>query len=153
MAMTMNGEVQLAAPRDVVWAKLNDAEVLKACIPGCEELEKVSDTEFRATARMKVGPVSARFKGRVTLSDLDPPNGYKISGEGEGGVAGFAKGGAAVALAEKDGGTLLSYEVEAQIGGKLAQLGQRLINGAAKKMADEFFQKFAAAVTGAPPAA
>jgi carbon monoxide dehydrogenase subunit G len=132
MAMTMNGEVQLAASREAVWAKLNDPEVLKACIPGCEELEKTEDNGFRATAKMKVGPVSARFKGKVTLSDLDPPNGYRISGEGEGGVAGFAKGGATVALSEKDGGTLLSYNVEAQIGGKLAQLGQRLINGAAK---------------------
>src|SRR3954467_5913950 len=94
MAMTMNGEVQLAAPREMVWAKLNDAEVLKACIPGCEELEKTEDNGFRAVAKMKVGPVSARFKGKVTLSDLDPPNGYRISGEGEGGVAGFAKGGA-----------------------------------------------------------
>ena len=103
---------------------------------------------FRATAKMKVGPVSARFKGKVTLSDLDPPNGYKISGEGEGGVAGFAKGGATVGLADKDGGTLLSYNVEAQIGGKLAQLGQRLINGAAKKLADEFFANFAKAVQG-----
>jgi uncharacterized protein len=138
MAMTMNGEVQLAAPREAVWEKLNNPEVLKACIPGCEELEK----------KMKVGPVSARFKGKVTLSDLDPPNGYKISGEGEGGVAGFAKGGAVVKLAEKDGGTLLSYEVEAQIGGKLAQLGQRLINGAAKKLGDEFFANFAKAVQG-----
>ena len=146
MAMTMNGEVQLAAPREAVWEKLNDPEVLKACIPGCEELEKTDDGGFRATAKMKVGPVSARFKGKVTLSDLDPPNGYKISGEGEGGVAGFAKGGAAVRLAEKDGGTLLSYDVEAQIGGKLAQLGQRLINGAAKKLADEFFANFAKAV-------
>lgn len=143
MAMTMTGEVQLAAPRSVVWDKLNDPAVLKACIPGCEELEKTSDNGFQAVAKMKVGPVSARFKGRVTLSDLDPPNGYKISGEGEGGVAGFAKGGAVVGLAEKDGGTLLSYNVDAQIGGKLAQLGQRLINGAAKKLADEFFQKFA----------
>jgi carbon monoxide dehydrogenase subunit G len=148
MAMTMNGEVQLAAPREAVWAKLNDPEVLKACIPGCEELEKTEDNGFRATAKMKVGPVSARFKGKVTLSDLDPPNGYKISGEGEGGVAGFAKGGATVALAEKDGGTLLSYDVEAQIGGKLAQLGQRLINGSAKKLADEFFANFAKAVQG-----
>src|SRR5438132_7028942 len=95
---------------------------------------------------MKVGPVSARFKGKVLLSDLDPPNGYKISGEGEGGVAGFAKGGATVGLAEKDGGTLLSYHVEAQIGGKLAQLGQRLINGTAKKLADEFFANFAKAL-------
>jgi carbon monoxide dehydrogenase subunit G len=146
MAMTMDGEVQLPASRDVVWAKLNDPDVLKACIPGCEELEKTSDHEFRATAKMKVGPVSARFKGRVTLSDFDPPNSYKISGEGEGGVAGFAKGGATVQLQDKDGGTLLTYNVEAQIGGKLAQLGQRLINGSAKKLADEFFTKFADAV-------
>src|SRR6202040_780848 len=143
MPMTMNGEGELAAPREAVWAKLNDPEVLKVCIPGCEELERTEDNGFRAIAKMKVGPVSARFKGRVTLSDLDPPNGYKISGEGEGGVAGFAKGGATVALADKDGGTLLTYNVEAQIGGKLAQLGQRLINGAAKKLADEFFANFA----------
>jgi carbon monoxide dehydrogenase subunit G len=148
MAMTMNGEVQLAAPREMVWTKLNDPEVLKACIPGCEELEKTEANGFRAVAKMKVGPVSARFKGRVTLSDLDPPNGYKISGEGEGGVAGFAKGGATVGLTEKDGGTLLKYDVEAQIGGKLAQLGQRLINGSAKKLADEFFANFAKAVQG-----
>lgn len=143
MAMTMTGEVQLAAPRDVVWAKLNDPEVLKACIPGCEELNKTSDTEFHAVATQKIGPVKARFRGKVQLTDLNPPNGYKIVGEGEGGVAGFAKGGATVSLSEKDGGTLLSYNVEAHIGGKLAQLGQRLINGAAKKVADEFFQKFA----------
>jgi carbon monoxide dehydrogenase subunit G len=148
MAMTMNGEVQLAAPRDVVWTKLNDPEVLKACIPGCEELERTEDNGFRAVAKMKVGPVSARFKGKVTLSDLDPPNGYKISGEGEGGVAGFAKGGATVGLTDADGGTLLKYDVEAQIGGKLAQLGQRLINGSAKKLADEFFANFAKAVQG-----
>ncbi len=149
MAMTMQGEVQLAASREAVWAKLNDPEVLKACIPGCEELERTEDNNgFRAAAKMKVGPVSARFKGKVALSDLDPPNGYKISGEGEGGVAGFAKGGATVALSEKDGGTLLKYDVEAQIGGKLAQLGQRLVNGAAKKLADEFFANFAKAVQG-----
>ena len=148
MAMTMNGEVQLAAPRDVVWAKLNDAEVLKQCIPGCEELNKTSDTGFSAVATIKIGPVKARFKGRVQLSDMDPPNGYKISGEGEGGVAGFAKGGAVVKLTDKDGGTLLTYDVESQIGGKLAQLGQRLVQGTAKKLADDFFNKFAAAVTG-----
>jgi carbon monoxide dehydrogenase subunit G len=148
MAMTMNGEVQLAASREAVWAKLNDPEVLKACIPGCEELEKTDDGGFSAVAKMKVGPVSARFKGKVMLSDLDPPNGYRISGEGEGGVAGFAKGGAVVKLSEKDGGTLLGYDVEAQIGGKLAQLGQRLINGTAKKLADEFFANFAKAVEG-----
>ena len=148
MAMTMSGEVQLAASRDVVWEKLNDPAVLKSCIPGCEELETTEDGGFRATAKIKVGPVSARFKGKVTLSDLDPPNGYKISGEGEGGVAGFAKGGATVALTDKDGGTLLTYNVEAQIGRKLAQLGQRLINGSAKKIADEFFNNFAKAVQG-----
>src|SRR2546421_1841483 len=146
MAMTMTGEVQLAAPREAVWAKLNDPEVLKACIPGCESLEMISDHEFQAVAVNKVGPVKARFKGKVRLTDLDPPNGYKISGEGDGGVAGFAKGGASVTLSDKDGGTLLSYNVEAQIGGKLAQLGQRLVNGAAKKTADDFFLKFTVAV-------
>ncbi|MBZ0138916.1 MAG: carbon monoxide dehydrogenase subunit G [Pseudorhodoplanes sp.] len=146
MAMTMSGEVQLPASREVVWTMLNDPEVLKASIPGCETLEKVSDTEFAAVAVNKIGPVKARFKGRVTLSDLDPPNSYRIFGQGDGGVAGFAKGGAAVTLAEKDGGTLLTYNVEAQIGGKLAQLGQRLINGVAKKLADQFFEKFANAV-------
>ncbi|MBX6328808.1 MAG: carbon monoxide dehydrogenase subunit G [Pseudolabrys sp.] len=146
MAMTMTGEVHLAATREIVYGKLNDPDVLKACIPGCEELTKSSDTEFQAVATTKIGPVKARFRGKVHLTDLDPPNGYKISGEGDGGVAGFAKGGATVRLTEKDGGTLLTYHVEAQIGGKLAQLGQRLINGAAKKLADEFFQKFAATV-------
>ena len=146
MAMTMNGEYQLAVPRETVWAKLNDTEILKACIPGCEQFDKLSDTEFQAVSTTKIGPVKAKFKGKVTISDLDPPNGYKISGQGDGGVAGFAKGGATVKLEPKEGGTLLSYSVGAQIGGKLAQLGQRLINGAAKKMADEFFKKFAAAV-------
>lgn len=146
MAMTMTGEVELAAPRQKVWEKLNDPAVLKACIPGCQELTMLSDREFEAVAKNKIGPVSATFKGKVTLSDLDPPNGYKISGQGDGGVAGFAKGGATVALSDKDGGTLLTYTVEAQIGGKLAQLGQRLVNGAAKKLADEFFERFAEAV-------
>ena len=146
--MDMTGEFHIPAPRDVVWKALNDPEILKRSIAGCEELEKTSDTEFTAKVTAKVGPVKARFTGKVTLSDLDPPNGYKISGEGEGGVAGFAKGGATVALADKDGGTLLTYNVEAQIGGKLAQLGQRLINGSAKKLADEFFTNFAKAVQG-----
>jgi carbon monoxide dehydrogenase subunit G len=146
MAMTMVGEQLLAAPREKVWAALNDVAVLKQCIPGCESLEKLSDTEFQAIATNKIGPVKARFKGKVKLSDLDPPNGYKISGEGDGGIAGFAKGGATVTLTDKDGGTLLSYTVEAQIGGKLAQLGQRLINGVAKKLADDFFAKFAETV-------
>jgi carbon monoxide dehydrogenase subunit G len=148
MAMTMSGEVQLPASREVVWEKLNNPEVLKSCIPGCEQLDMTSDTEFQAVATIKIGPVKARWKGKVHLTDLDPPNSYRISGEGEGGVAGFAKGGATVALADKDGGTLLTYNVEAQIGGKLAQLGQRLINGSAKKLADEFFANFAKAVQG-----
>jgi hypothetical protein len=147
MAMTMSGEVPLAAKREAVWAKLNDPAVLKACIPGCEELNMLSDTEFEAVAVNKIGPVKAKFKGKVQLTDLDPPNGYKISGQGDGGIAGFAKGGAVVQLSDlEDGGTLLKYDVEAQIGGKLAQLGQRLINGAAKKMADDFFARFAEAV-------
>ena len=146
MAMTMSGEVQLSASRDRVWAMLNDPAVLKSCIPGCEQLDLNDNNEFQAVATIKIGPVKARWKGKVRLSDLDPPNGYRISGEGEGGVAGFAKGGATVALSDKDGGTLLTYNVEAQIGGKLAQLGQRLVNSAAKKTADDFFLKFAEAV-------
>src|ERR1044072_6501409 len=107
MAMTMSGEVPLPASRDVVWQKLNDPEVLKATIPGCESLEKTSDTSFQAVAVTKIGPVEAKWKGKVNLTDLDPPNGYKIVGEGEGGVAGFAKGAADVRLSDKDGGTLL----------------------------------------------
>ena len=146
MAMTMTGEVQLPASRETVWQKLNDPEVLKTTIPGCESLEKISDTAFQAVAVTRIGPVKARWKGKVTLTDLNPPTSYKIVGEGEGGVAGFAKGAATVNLSDKEGGTLLIYNVDAQIGGKLAQLGQRLINGAAKKMADEFFQKFVGAV-------
>ena len=146
MAMTMQGEVDLPASREVVWQKLNDPEVLKACIPGCQSLEKTSDTSFEAVAKVKVGPVSASFKGKVNLSDLDPPNGYRIAGEGEGGVAGFAKGGANVRLTDNDnGGTRLAYDVEAQIGGKLAQLGGRLVNGVAKNLADKFFESFAKA--------
>ena len=143
MAMTMNGEAVLPADRNKVWVALNDPEVLKACIPGCQELGKVSDTEFQATVRAAVGPVKATFKGRVQLLDLDPPNGYRIAGEGQGGVAGFAKGGANVRLEDAEGGTRMTYDVEAQIGGKLAQLGGRLINGVAKKYADEFFANFA----------
>ena len=148
MAMTMSGEQQLTASREKVWAALINPEVLKACIPGCETLDVTGENEFSAVATNKIGPVKARFKGKVRLTDLDPPNAYKISGEGDGGIAGFAKGGATVSLSDKDGGTLLSYNVEAQIGGKLAQLGQRLINGSAKKLADEFFANFAKAVQG-----
>src|SRR4051812_1821041 len=145
MAMTMTGEVQLPASRDRVWAMLNDPAVLKSCIPGCEQLDLNANNEFQAIATIKIGPVKARWKGKVRLLDLDPPNSYRIAGEGEGGVAGFAKGGAKVSLADKEGGTVLTYDVEAQIGGKLAQLGQRLINSAAKKTADDFFANFAAA--------
>jgi len=148
MAMTMSGEFVLPADKSTVWAKLNDAETLKASIPGCESLEKLSDTEMQAVVKVKIGPVSARFKGKVNLTDIEAPSSYRISGQGDGGIAGFAKGGASVNLTEKDGGTLLTYNVEAQIGGKLAQLGQRLVNGAAKKLADDFFTKFAAAVKG-----
>ena len=146
MAVTMSGERVLPADKATVWARLNDADTLRISIPGCESLEKLSDTEMQAVVKVKIGPVSARFKGKVNLSDLDPPNSYRISGQGDGGIAGFAKGGASVNLTEKDGGTLLTYNVDAQIGGKLAQLGQRLVNGAAKKIADDFFQKFASTV-------
>ena len=147
MAIALAGEVQLPAARGAVWAKLNDPEVLRTCIPGCELLDKLSDTEFQAIAVTKIGPVKARWKGKVRLTDLDPPNSYRISGDGEGGIAGFARGGAAVSLVDKDGGTLLSYAAEAQIGGKIAQLGQRLVVGASKKIAAEFFTKFASAVS------
>jgi len=143
MAMSMQGAVVLPADRAAVWAALNDPEVLKACIPGCQELEKVSDTEFRATAKISVGPVKATFKGNVMLTDLVPPDSYTISGEGQGGVAGWAKGGAKVRLEDVEGGTNLVYDVEANVGGKIAQLGGRLINGVAKKYADEFFTNFA----------
>ena len=125
MAMTMSGEVKLPAGKQTVWARLNDPETLKACIPGCQELVKDSDTQFRATTKLAIGPVKATFKGKVTLSDIDAPNGYTISGEGEGGIAGFAKGGAKVRLEDADAGTLLHYEVHAQVGGKIAQLGAR----------------------------
>ena len=148
--MEIKGEYRIAAPREKVFAALNDAAVLQACIPGCESLEKVSDTEMTAKVRLRIGPVSATFSGKVTLSDLDPPNGYKISGEGQGGVAGFAKGGAVVSLREDGADTVLDYDADAQVGGKIAQVGARLITGTAKKLADQFFGKFAESV-GAPP--
>lgn len=140
--MEMNGEQRIPASREVVWAALNDPDVLKACIPGCQELVKSSETNMTAVAVIKVGPVSAKFQGAVTLSDLDPPNGYRITGEGQGGVAGFAKGSAVVRLEEQEGETLLCYQVSADIGGKLAQLGGRLIDATARKMSDAFFKKF-----------
>ena len=147
MAMTMNGEYQLPVPRETVWEKLNDAETLKACIPGCESLDKLSDTEFQAVAVTKIGPVKAKFKGKVTLSDLDPPNSYRIQGEGSGGIAGFAKGGATVTLVSESADvTILTYAVDAQIGGKLAQLGGRLIDATSRKLAAQFFASFGEAV-------
>ena len=148
--MDMTGERRIPAPREIVWDALNDPAVLKASIPGCESLEKLSDTELRATAAIKIGPISARFTGKVNLTDLDPPNGYNIGGEGQGGVAGFAKGGASVRLSDAEPGiTLLSYDVKAQVGGKLAQLGARLIDATAKQMADAFFDRFTAQVATA----
>lgn len=142
--MKMSGEISLPAARQSVWEKLNDPEVLKDCIPGCELLVRDGDG-FAAVAKIKVGPITAKFKGRVDLTDLDPPAGYRIVGGGEGGLAGFAKGSASVRLTEiSDDQCLLSYDVEAVIGGKLAQLGSRLIDSVAKKTADQFFQKFAA---------
>jgi len=148
VALQMNGEYVLPADRQRVWEALNDPETLKACIPGCESFERTGDNEFQATAVAKVGPVKAKFKAQILLSDLDPPNGYRISGEGQGGVAGFAKGGAAVDLSDaEEGGTKLTYTAEGQIGGKLAQVGQRLVAGAAKKIADDFFGRFASALS------
>lgn len=152
--MQMNDSERIAAPVDVVWAALNDPEILKQCIPGCQSLEMTSPTEMTATVVLKVGPVKTSFNGKVTLSDIDPPNGYRITGEGSGGVAGFAKGGAQVRL-EPEGtdATILHYEAEAQIGGKLAQLGGRLIDATAKKLAGEFFTTFGKLVGGEVPSA
>lgn len=137
--MEMSGEYRIPASREAVWQALNDPEILKACIPGCKSLDKTSDTEMSAVVQAKVGPVKATFTGNVTLQNLNPPTSYTIAGEGKGGVAGFAKGGADVNLAEHDGETLLTYKATAQIGGKLAQLGSRLVDSTAKKYADEFF--------------
>ena len=147
--MDMTGERRIPAPREIVWQALNDPEVLKASIPGCESLEKLSDTAMKAIAAVRIGPISARFNGTVQLTDIDAPNGYTINGEGQGGVAGFAKGGAKVRLDDDGGGTLLGYDVHAQVGGKLAQLGARLIDASAKQMADAFFDRFSARVAPA----
>jgi carbon monoxide dehydrogenase subunit G len=148
--MEMTGEYRIPAPRETVWAALNDPEILARAVPGCEEIDKLSDTEMTATVSAKVGPVKARFKGAVTLSDIDAPNGYTLNGEGKGGVAGFAKGTARVSLAEDGDGTILTYEVDAKVGGKLAQVGSRLIDSTAKKLAGEFFGTFSAIVGGDP---
>ncbi len=151
--MDISGEVRIPARRARVWQALNDPEVLKAAIPGCEEIDKTSDTEFTARVVLKVGPVKAPFKGKVTLSDLDPPNGYRIIGEGQGGVAGFARGEASVRLADDGDHTVLTYQAHATVGGKLAQIGQRLLDATAQKLAGEFFRKFSDLVAAPAEAA
>lgn len=149
--MEMSGEYRIEAPIERVWEALNDPEILKQAIPGCDEIVRLSDTELTAKVTARVGPVKASFTGHVTLSDLDPPNSYRISGEGKGGAAGFAKGGANVSLVADGDATILKYEVDATVGGKLAQIGSRLIDGTAKKMAGEFFSNFAEVVGGPAP--
>ena len=141
--MEITGEYRIAAPRALVWEALNDPAVLRAAIPGVESFDKKSDTEFIATVAVKIGPVKARFKGSVTLSELDPPHGYQIKGESQGGVAGFARGTCEVKLYEESGETLLRYHANAQVGGKLAQVGSRMISGVVKKLGDDFFSAFA----------
>ena len=141
--MEITGEYRISASRVQVWEALNDPDVLRACIPGLENLDKKSDTEFAAVVTTRVGPVKVRFEGSVTLSDLDPPHGYQIVGEGQGGVAGFAKGTCQVSLGEEGEETLLRYRADAQVGGKLAQIGSRMISGFAKKTANDFFSAFA----------
>ena len=140
--MEMISEQLIEMSRDTVWAALNDTTILQQAMPGCESFDATSENTFEARLVTKIGPVKAKFKFDVELSDQDPPNGYTISGAGQGGAAGFAKGSASVSLTEQDGATLLAYNVQANVGGKLAQLGARLIDGVAKKMADEFFENF-----------
>lgn len=144
--MEMTGEYRIAAPRETVWRALNDPDILRQAIPGCESIEKQSDTEMTAKATLQIGPVKAKFAGKVTLSNLDPPNGYTIGGEGQGGVAGFAKGGADVRLDPDGDATILRYSAKATVGGKLAQLGARLIDATAAKLAAEFFARFSEVV-------
>src|SRR4051812_33355246 len=153
--MEMSGERLISAPKTTVWNALNDPQILKASIPGCDQLEAVSENEMTATVAIKLGPISAKFAGRVKLSDIDAPTGYTLSGEGKGGPAGFAKGAAKVRLADQADGTLLHYTVGAQVGGRIAQLGARLIDTTAKSMADQFFTRFAEQVQAlaAPDAA
>jgi len=151
--MDMSGSETINAPVDLVWKGLNDPDILRQCIPGCETLEKQSDTEMTATVVLKIGPVKAKFEGAVQLSNLNPPHSYTISGEGKGGMVGFAKGGADVSLAEQpDGTTLLTYSVKADVGGKIAQLGARLIDSTAKSLAEKFFATFGKKVTGSASA-
>ncbi len=147
--MDLTGEYTILASRQEVWDALNDPDVLKACMPGCDEITKISDTEFEAKITAKIGAVRAKLKGRVELSDIDAPNSYTITGSGQGGVAGFAKGGARVSLSDaEDGKTLLSYEAKAELGGKLAAVGSRVIQGVAKKMAADFFGALARTLSG-----
>lgn len=150
--MHMSGEQRIAAPRQRVWEALNDPEVLKQCIPGCQSLEKQGDDRFDAVAEVKIGPIGARFKGTVQLSDLDAPNGYTITGQGNGGVAGNAKGGAKVRLSDEGAGTLVSYDVDAEVGGRMAQLGGPIIDATAKNLAGKFFARFGEVVSGAQAA-
>ena len=146
--MKMNGEIRVPTDRETVWRALNDPEVLKDCLPGCQEIEKTSETEMTATLVIKVGPVKATFAGGVTLSDLDPPNGYTISGQGQGGAAGFASGEAKVRLVADGGETVVHYDVDAKVGGKLAQIGSRLIDSTAKKLSKQFFDSLAEKLGG-----
>ena len=146
--MKMNGEFRVPTDRETVWRALNDPEVLKECLPGCREIEKTSETEMTATLVIKVGPVKATFAGGVTLSDIDPPSGYTLSGQGQGGAAGFASGEARVRLVEEDGATVVQYECDAKVGGKLAQIGSRLIDSTAKKLAKQFFDSLAGKLGG-----
>jgi len=140
--MDMQGTRQLAVTQQEAWAALNDPEMLKKCLPGCERFESTGEGEYAVTMAVKVGPVSAKFNGKVTLSDMQPPASYKLAFEGQGGVAGFGKGASTVSLAPNDAGCELGYTVQAQVGGKIAQLGQRLIDSAAKSIADDFFKRF-----------
>lgn len=146
--MKMSDSREIKAPQDVVWSAILDPDVLKECVPGCTEMAGSAEDGFEATVVQKVGPVKATFKGQVTLADVDAPNTVTLNGEGKGGAAGFAKGGAVVRLEPTENGTMLHYDVEAKVGGKLAQLGSRIIDGFAKKMADQFFSNFQEAVEG-----
>ena len=151
--MRMAGEQRIAASKQRVWEALNDPEILKQCIPGCQSLEREADDRLAAVAEVKIGPIGARFKGLVTLSELDPPNGYTITGQGNGGVAGSAKGGAKVRLSDDGAGTLVSYDVDAEVGGRMAQLGGPIIDATAKQLAGKFFATFGQVVGGAAAAA
>jgi uncharacterized protein len=146
--MDMTGEERIAAPRDAVWTALNDPDILKQCIPGCQSLEWISPTELTAKVKIKIGPVSASFTGEITLSNINAPDSYTISAEGKGGIAGFAKGAADVVLEADGSETILHYEAKAQVGGKIAQFGARLVDSSAQKLAQRFFADLTAAING-----